>query len=58
MSYDDWLNTFNTLFHFFEISNFWSGIRYIDEWTEETSGGTPYKNVKELHEKYKINNHY
>lgn len=41
INYDDWSTIYNKLYVTIDFPASWSGVRFIDRWEEENSGGLP-----------------
>mmetsp|Transcript_40670 Transcript_40670/g.36111 ORF Transcript_40670/g.36111 Transcript_40670/m.36111 type:complete len:82 (-) Transcript_40670:10-255(-) len=58
MCYKDWRNTYHNLFCCINFPEEWSGIRFVDEWTDNNSGGTPLRASQEAFQKWASNPQY
>jgi len=55
MSYEDWRDSFSSLFINNDFPEDWTGVRFKSAWTPQNSGGIPNKNQKDLFDDYARN---
>lgn len=52
MNYEDWRDSFSTLFLNNDFPDQWTGVRFMAEWTLQNSGGLPVNYKKENLDRY------